>query len=281
MTFAYYIFGIKKPLLIMKQIYLTALFIFSSLSMLAQFPGHNVSLFNNAELIVNDVSETSRKYGYSGFYKKETMSPMEIYASRNYMTPYESVANKVFKVLEVKPYTDSFGRKKYALKLENAETGIIYYDYNPELETTYPFGFVSAVNLPADFYCKDFARDTDSGVTTIVSPYEDGMLFTKFKEKKGSLYYMESNVYSKNLNNAPEGLIITLENGKTIDYPAETVKVKSKDGWYVYSAYTELKEADVALLLQSKMKTVKLDDFEATIHEAVKLQEYLKCLKKQ
>lgn len=265
----------------MKQIYLTALLIFSSLSMLAQFPGHNVSLFNNAELIVNDLSETSRKYGYSDFYKKETMSPMEIYASRNYMTPYESLVNKVFKVLEVKPYTDSFGRKKYALKIENAETGIIYYDYNPELETTYPFGFSKAVNLPVDFYCTDFAKDIDGGVTTIVSPYEDGMLFTKFKEKKGSLYYMESNVYSKTLNKAPKGLMITLENGKTINYPTETVKVEAKDGGYIYSAYTELKEADVVMLLQNKMKTVKLDAYEAAIHEAVKLQEYLKCLKKQ
>jgi len=128
---------------------------------LKNFLGKNINQYLNQELYLIGKDESLRKYGYSGFfndYKKSTSSFKNTYKpimpfnkkdiEQDYgggRSEYDSIAEKYFKVIGIHEYSELivdnlYMPVKYFLELEEKESKeIIYYEYNSEFESGFPF----------------------------------------------------------------------------------------------------------------------------------------------
>jgi len=243
----------------------------------AQFPGKDVGLFNGTEVRVKEKEESFRRFGYAGFYTTEVMGYKNVYAG-NVKSEYNMLVGKVFKVLEVVPYED-----RYRIKLENAETGILYYKYHPDYESDFPFEFVSGLKLPPDFYCKQletYGEQVD-GETRVASPYEDGISFVKIIEQNSGIVYLDVSIADTALTATGKGLSLTLENGKKFLKPNAEMDVEvNDDGSYRYSVFVRLTTEDIKVLAGSNIKDATIHTHSNPVQQGAKIREYIKCLMK-
>jgi hypothetical protein len=128
---------------------------------LSNFLGDNVYLYFGQELYLNKMSESLRKFNYSGFfldYQKSTSSLKNTYKAvipenKEYIeydigggrSYYDSIAGKYFKVLQIYQHPEAkkmeflYGKTFY-LKLQEKESGdILYYEYDSRFEHSFPF----------------------------------------------------------------------------------------------------------------------------------------------
>lgn len=116
------------------------------------FFGEDVQKYIGQELYLKGLSKSSQPYGYSGFilkYKKNDdllNDEKNIYKPNgaNYTSRYEDLAGKYFQVLDVIKHTGKKGNgtqdESVFFKLQEKSNGdILYYNYNPNSEYTFPF----------------------------------------------------------------------------------------------------------------------------------------------
>lgn len=265
----------------MKKILLLTIILISSFSFGQNFPGNDVELLLNKEIKVQEKDEGLHKYGYESFYVNDMMKK-KYDCCESYNSKYNGLVGKVFKVLSAEPYKNIIGTDKFKLKIENSETGIIYFDYSPQYEHSFPFEVIGGLDLPDDFYCKSIETTTDKfdGKSTSRSEYSEGIAFIKITKDNSSYIYMSVNEIGSTINVGKKGLILLLENGNKIDRPNADIDVKVNNGGngYVYSAFIELTEAEIKLIVENKITDNRLYIYDGEIKNGVKLSEYLKCL---
>ncbi|WP_445749912.1 hypothetical protein [Polaribacter sp.] len=267
----------------MKKILLLTVILISNLSFGQNFPGNDVNLLLDKEIKVKEKDESLQKYGYDHFYKNDKMKK-KYDCCESYNSKYAGLVGKVFKVLSAEPYKNIIGTEKYKLKIENAETGIIYFDYDPKYEHSFPFEVIGGLDLPDDFYCKKIETTTDKfdGKTTSRTGYSEGISFIKVTKDGSSKIYMSVNEIGSTINVGKKGLILLLENGKKIERPNADLDTKVNKGGrgYVYSAFIELTQAEIDLIIENKITDNRLYIYDGEIKNGQKLSEYLKCLNK-
>jgi hypothetical protein len=250
-----------------------------ALSTYAQFPGRHPELLLNKEVQVTELSPRLQTYGYRDFHKKEEMKVGDK------AIKYSELVGKIFKVTNVTPY-DRYGTSKFKLKLESADNGVMYYDYDPTYEDLFKLSVVGGLTLPEGIYCSDLKSENDkftSEVKTTV-PYTEGVSFIKVEKDGKSTIYLIINQIASTLK-LGDGFILLLENGKRIENASEKIDVKVNSGYtgatgYVYSAFVALSENDIKLLTENSITDKRLYIYDGVVKNGNKIKEYLKCLVK-
>lgn len=264
-----------------KKVILFIATLFSTISYCQVFPGDLIELLSNKELKVLSKDESLQKYGYDDFYKDEKLK-IKFDCCESYNSKYKSLVGKIFKVISYESYNNIIGALKYKLKIENLETGILYFDYDPKYDFKFPFEVVGGLTLPEGFYCKGIEQTTDkfTGEIKTTTDYSEGICFVKVEKDKKRKLYLAINETGATLNVGQKGLILLLENNKRIDKPEATIDVKpsSSSSGYIYSAFVELSDADLNLLITNRITDNRLFIYDGTIRNGEKLKEILKCL---
>ncbi|WP_145993542.1 hypothetical protein [Tenacibaculum dicentrarchi] len=267
----------------MKKKLLIAILLISNITFGQNFPGSEVNLLLNKEIRVKEKDKTLQKYGYSNFFKNEKLKK-KFNCCESYNSKYAGLVGKVFKVLSAKPYKNIIGTEKYKLKIENPETGIIYFDYDQKYEHSFPFEVIGGLDLPEDFYCKKIKTTTDKfdGKTTSRTDYSEGVSFIKITKDNSSKIYMSINEIGSTLNVGKKGLILLLENGKKINRPNAKLNTRINKGGrgYIYSAFIKLTQEEIKLIIENKITDNRLYIYDGEIKNGEKFGEYLKCLNK-
>jgi len=248
------------------------------------FPAYNVELLNGKQLKIKEKDESSRKYGFRGFYKDKSLDYNQVYGIKGSgpQTDYDSLVGKVFNFISATPYKNSIKEDRFILEIENPSTGIIYYDYDPTFEDEYPFEVIGGLKYPENFFCNEIEVSTDkfTGETRINSPM-NGVYFVKIKKATESHTYLFLRTPGSTANVNIKGVIILLENGLKIEKPECKIDVEVGQSNYLYSCLIELNNKDIQLLTDNKMTDYRLYIYDNTIKNGNTLMEYLKCITKK
>lgn len=267
----------------MKQILLLTAVLISNITLGQNFPGNDVGLLLNKDIKVQEKDEVLQKYGYDHFYVSDDLKK-KYACCDSYNSKYSELVGKVFKVLATEPYKNIIGTDKYKLKIENSETGILFFDYDPRYEHSFPFEVIGGLNLPEDFYCKKIETTTDKfdGKITSRSDYSEGISFIKINKNGISQIYMSINEIGSTLNVGKNGLILLLKNGNKIERPNADIDAKVNKGGngYIYSSFIELTQEEIDLIINNPITDNRLYIYDGEIKNGAKLSEYLKCLTK-
>lgn len=264
----------------MKKCFYVAILLISVVCFGQNFPGRSIQLLNGKELKVLPKEERSQKYGYSGFYKDDKLKKA-YECCDSYNAKYSSLVGKVFKVVSYEPYKNSIGTEKFKIILENKETGIIYFDYDPSFDHDYPFEVIGGLQIPEDFYCQEITETNDkfTGDKRFNTEYSEGVSFVKVVKNNVTKIYITINEQGSTLNVGKKGLILLLSNSKKIEKPEASITAEvNKYGGYTYSTFVELTKEDLQLLSENVITDNRLYIYDGTIKNGNKLKEYVKCL---
>ena len=260
--------------------------VMSSLMVTAQnFPGEKIDLLANKELRVIPLSESSQKYGYKGFYTDASLK--KLYKEKDFGTPYKELSGKTFKVLSFEPYKTSTGNLKHKLKIENSETDILFFDYDPKYSHSFPFEVIGGLQYPEGFFCERMLEKEPlkENSRKYEFPFANGVKLIKTVDEEYTFIFAAINLPTdtkEEKGTIRRGVTITFDNGKTISMPDQKVNhTPNGSGGTVYSAvvsFTTPEELD--LLKNHKMAKVKFDKFEREIREGDEIREYAKCFLK-
>lgn len=255
---------------------------FASFGLFAQnFPGKDVELLVGKEIKVLPKAESLQKYGYDGFYKDFNLKK-KYACCQSYNSKYKELENKIFKVLSYEPYTNGIGTNKFKLQIENAETGIIYFDYSSEYEHSFPFEVIGGLDFPEGFLCKDIEETKDKFTDKITyrTPFSEPIVFVRVKDKEQVSTFMSITVYGSTVNVGKTGAIILLDNGEKIEKPDAKIdtKVSEYGKGYDYSAFISLSDEEIEMLKNRIITDVRLYVYDSSIKSGAKLKEYLKCI---
>lgn len=264
----------------MKKITFLLLLVFTSFYSQAQFPAKHPELLLNKEVTIIPLTPTLQEYGYKSLHKSDEMKITDK------AIKHSAIVGKSFKVTEVSPY-EKYGSTKFKIKLESAENGIYYYDYEPKYDFEYILEVIGGLELPADLFCADITTETDkfTGEIRSTSPYSEGVSFIKVNKDGKIKIYLAINETGSTVAVGKTGLILLLENGKKIEKPSAPITVKVNSGYtgakgYVFSAFEELNTEDIKLLSENAITDNRLYIYDGTIKNGKKLQSYLNCLNK-
>lgn len=222
--------------------------------------------------------------GYDSFFTDEKM--YRRYAeNKDRRTKPEALANRVFKVADVKPYT-SYGNENFLIKLlDSINNEHIYYKFNKysESQGKYYFEVLGGLEYPADFYCDFLTQTTDkaTGEQKITASISEGLHIIKIKKGKEVSYKLEA-VTVEQVISMLRGVTLVFEDGRRIEKPdAEAVMGTNKNDNIVYIATVNLTPTEVSMLSQAKVVGGKISKFEKKYTEGGKLSGMLKCLMKR
>ena len=162
----------------MKKIILLLAFFTTIASKAQNFPADHIELLEGKELKVMPLPESSQPYGYRNFYSDSKLK--KVYKEKKHSTPYNVLVGKVFKVLSYEPYLNLIGQQRYKLKLENEDTGILYYEYDPSFEYDFNFEVIGGLVFSEEFYCEQIMEKSTSTIEQYLeTPMKDGVQLTK------------------------------------------------------------------------------------------------------
>jgi len=121
------------------------------------FLGADPQKYIGLELYLNGMAESLQKYGYRNFYVDYKKTPLSsksnIYKSTDsYSSKYNELAGKYFMVMDVIKHPKAsenereYGKKFYLKIQEKEGKDVIYFEYNAEFESEFPFIVVSFFN---------------------------------------------------------------------------------------------------------------------------------------
>jgi hypothetical protein len=262
----------------MRRITLIITLLFSFIATAQDYPGTRPELLLNKQVKIIPPTE-NLKDGYKGFYSKEILSPLDMYAENaSFRTKIEALQGRTFKVVAVTPFEES-GSKKYKIKLEDtANSEIVYYQYDTYAEEmqTYVFEVEGGIDFPADYY-KDYITTTKDKFTkeqTMV--FEVNYLYKITKIKKGATakYILQAEAAPRDNNvGKGKGAALLLANGKQIEKPQQVVTLLGNH----YGVKIELTPADLALVKASRITDFRINKYneELTPLQAQRLQGVL------
>jgi len=284
----------------MKKIIFTSILCLTFLNIFSQsFPENNHELLLNKTVKPKEISETLQKYAYKNFYlefdkeKKQFTKddkknkPFATGPSYSVISDYTKLVGKEFKVLEIFEIVPkySFSGKEYAVEIENAEIGKIFYKYDPKYEHSFELEVIGGLDYPQDFFCSKIEQQKDKfeDKTTFFTPTENGISFVKTIDKGKTFIYLNVRVNGSTLNVSEKGLNILFEDGTKFTKPEAKIDTKVSSGsGYIYSAFIQLTTAEIKILSEKNITDTRVYIYDGTVDKdsAKKIREYLKCLSK-
>ena len=277
----------------MKKLILFSLIILSNFTYGQNFPSTSVELLLGKDLKVREKAESIQKYGYRDFYVSELMKVKYDAGQSDANTRYESLVGRVFRLIDYKQYTDKTGAKKFALKVENPETGILYYDYDPRFEEEFEFVVIGGLKYPDGFFDtfvksfrdkfkneKSYSTPQGCDKITFLKTINHPSMFNPNKTK--STIFMQVSEIASDIKLNSQGMTILLENDLRIDIPREKLRVEtnSTTEGFVYTAFLELRPEHIKMLSENKMTDYRLYLYDKEIVCGYTLKEYLKSIVK-
>lgn len=292
----------------MKDIFFAVILSLSFLKTFSQnFPGYNPELLINKTVKPIKIMESLQEYGYSNFYlefdtvKKqftkdyEKNRPFPISINNNIVSDYNKLVGREFKVLEIYKIdtTNSFLSKDYAIKIENAEIGTLFFRYNPKFtsEIDFELEIVGGLNYPEDFFCSEIKSQKDrfTDKETFYTPAKKYFRIIKYIENSITTIYLQATVSVISLKSSPKGLYFIFEDGtKLYRKDAEVIrniemeKLLDMPDYYFYSSTIKLKDSEIQKLTEKKLTDVRVDNSEILINEytSEQIKGYFNCLTK-
>jgi len=205
----------------MKNITLLIALLFAFIANAQNFPYKRPELLLGKELKVTNLKKYQLQDGLEWFYNSANRArPYAVNA--NYKSTADSLVNRVFKVISVTP-DNSFGRKDYILKLEDANKKTVYYWYKFDQPAAFVFEVIGGLNAPADFYYDYIIEKKIGGLRVLMTePYTEYMYISKFVEAPS--FYSLSIRTGYDVAPPYKPITILLANNKTITRPAKNVK---------------------------------------------------------
>lgn len=264
------------------------------------FPGEDVDMFIGAKVVADENNTWSvtdypiTYHGYKRFYNdfnEETKKlsrdrPFPIGPEWDQVTDSEKLESVEFVVTDYYEVMPSGYNAKieYALKLENAEFGTIYYRYDPLNESSLEIEVVGGLDLPEDYYCSDITKIDDkfTGEITYRSPYLSGIGFSKVVRDTQSDIYMSISTSGLTCSVMKNGAYLLFDNGEQIKWPQAVVSTDAGSGYFRYRAFVKLNPNDLELLKNHLLTDVRLYIYDSTIsrNHARRLKAYIGCLMK-
>ncbi len=261
----------------MKLIFILLLQLVLISSNAQDFPGSNVSLLDGKELRVIP-------YLYSYFYKdfelKKKINDNVTIGDKGLPTS-GNLFNKIFKVIKIDKYIDVMSKVKFKIKLDNPETGVIYFDYNPKEQSWFPFEVIGGIEYPKDFFCKDISVSADkfTNDTTYYSENSEDISIYKIKKGEKSNIYLSIKAIGYSLNTSAKGVILLLDNNQKIERPEQKIDVKyASVSNYSYSTLIKLTENEIELLVKNAITDSRLYIYDSQYRFSKKISEYIKCI---
>lgn len=257
----------------MKKIILFAIVLMSGFLAKGQdYPGKQVELLLDKELKVREIDPVMQEHGYRDFLTTPEVTYKNIYKSdKNERTPYNELVGKVFKVTQIIPYKDEF-----MLKLENAETGTLYYKYSTQFAVGFDFDVIGG--LPTEFYCGKIESRGNGAEMKLYSPPIKGVYLIRSTLQNKPNYMIYALVWADKAEVNKKGMILTLANGKTIVKPVAEVDVAATSEKFKYTSLSNLTKEDLKLLSESPIVRIKLGPFSQDFSDLGNLSQYAKCL---
>jgi len=146
------------------------------------WPGEKPNLLLGKKIMVLPLDNLSNEQWYTS----------ESFSDDSEYKDYSNLKNKIFDVLDCEPYKDIIGQDKFKLKIENQEIGILYFDYDPRFEFSFPFKVLGGLAVPVNFDWGDITTSTDkfTGDISYESPGEEGIYFLKVKKRDQTVIYL-------------------------------------------------------------------------------------------
>jgi len=268
----------------MKKLLLAVAFTVSMLAGAQNYPGENIELIAGKEITVLH-TDSNQKHGYQNFFTDEKMK--KTYKGKQGFSDYAALVGKTFKVASYEPYTNNIGVKRYKVKLENAETGTLYLDYDTQYSHTFPFEVKGGLAYPEGFFCNKAAeKKSDNNDRRYDFPYINGVLLSYYTADTFQYMIFTINVPAGKTFPATllKGATLTFDNGETIDRPELVLPINNSDNGLVASAVFGLlatkNEKEINLFKNHQLVDIQLNKYTRKFKEGFTLQEYVKCATK-
>lgn len=277
----------------MNKSLLSFFLLITTLSIAQNFPAKNVELLLNKMVIPKVIEQESmRKYAYKNFYTVFDIENKHLetfkkshraFPKSSSISDYNELVGKEFVVFAIHERNKSYSSESelnYVLELFNENLGTIFYDYSSKYEHSFELEVIGGLDVPEGFYCNDIKTTSDkfTGDETKTTDFSEGICFMKVTKGNVSNIYLKINETGSTLNLGKKGLTLLLENNKRLERPETKIDVKLSGKNYVYSAFIELSNEEVNLLIENPITDDRLYIYDGEIKNGNKLSEYLKCL---
>jgi len=256
-----------------KKIYL---FLLISSVCFGQFPGENIEMLENADLLLKPKAPTLQKYGYDNFYINEKLKK-KYACCESFNSRHASLEGREFKVVKITPIEFS---SDYILELSAKNGETIYFKYSSMYEHLFPFKFLSKVSK--EIYCSriNVTNDKFDGTSRSSTPYVGGAKFIKYVDGEKTTIYFTINETGSTLNVNKKGLILLFQGSEKIEFPDANIDVEASSSGYVYSAFVTLSKEHIDVFLNNKITDNRLYVYDGSFKEedAELLINYLSCL---
>lgn len=211
------------------------------------------------------------------------------------VTVKDSLKNRIFNVENIidktgqewsdSSKTDNFTKPIFILK-DISSGQIIYYKYDKEDETKFPF-VTSKINYPVNYLCSKIEKEKDDFTNELrfSSPLMSGreilpMTIHKYINKGKSTFYLSLSVTGNTVNVNKNGVIILFQDG-TKWTRASKIDVESGSSGFDYSTFITLTPNDIMTFSTKKIKKFRLYiyDKEVNSSDADKFKLYTECIK--
>lgn len=253
----------------MKKIILL-LALFAGFMAAAQCPGDRVEFFKDKKMKVLPLSQNLQRSGFKGFYTDADLTA--VFKKTGKTSDYNALVGKEFKVVSYEPFYDQ-NVQRYKLLLDNPETGKLYYDYDPDDCSFFPFDLKLPQLDPCDAITVDRAF---AGIASYSSKKVEGLGFTRFFNDDG-INNTVTVVTSLPVGDL-KGMSIVLSNNVTIENKEAKIGDVSNGRGEQFFSMLFLTEEETELVKKYEIIKVKIGNEEKTVKKGALLKSYFNCL---
>lgn len=273
----------------MKKIILLFALVLGLTASAQNYPGDKPELLNGKTLKVQPLIEVRQEIGYKGFFTDEELR--NIYKKNVQSTRYKELMGKEFKVTAVQQYQKPYMKSaKYKLVLENADTGKLYYDYDPVSDRDFNFEVIGGLEFPEGHYCKSVTLSSLKPIKSggvwyeAVKKIEGISLYAyvdKMRDETMLQFHVNINSGEKQFQTQKQtGVTLVFDNGKTLSMPDQET-VPDSDGKNVLTATIwALYPEHFTLIQEHNLVAVKIGKYEDKIKNGHTIREQIKCMLK-
>ncbi|RKR84904.1 hypothetical protein BDD43_5157 [Mucilaginibacter gracilis] len=276
----------------MKKTYAIILMLFLNYNSIAQSIGKSVMYLVGKNFTVTPKNKELIGYGYPEFYKvvsddSKAENVLLFYDAKNYNSNYDSLVNKTFKCISVKPWinqVDPSDPYYYAIELENPTIkSKVYYKFSTLSETYFKETFkITGLGLTDDYYCSQITTETDKISRTKTFDTPDGNSIAFSKEIKGGIatYYAILKTTDESAHGG-KGFTILFKDGSRMSNPVAKVDVTVGSGAYFnHKIFFRLSPAQILKFKTGIATDMKIDVLKIELDpgEGEETRAFFNCL---
>lgn len=262
---------------------LLAITTIASLKAFAQdYVGKNIQFLEGRELKVIPPAPWDIEYGYPNFFTDAKLQ--KVYKKQGTRTKAEAITGKVFKLISYTPN----GSFDYVLKLENEDTGTLYYKYVGYKNTdTFPFEVIGE-SIPYEAFKDGIEIEKIWSDRTLKYEYFyhlpkiDDIKVSHSGDKTSDYQFKLLMVEPSDRKETINDVTIFLENKEELKFTVPVVVEPAiTAGQYKYLATFSVTREQMKKLIQSKIVKYQMGNHIRPTYSSGLLMNYFRCLEAQ